>query len=235
MIAFKIRSNRPSAGRHIGQRCVGQRYAGQQYVSQRSGAMFAYFMVYLMLAGATAATAGMLLHQMFKARTADVDRSNGIRQLLRTDKQLRVDWGEAIQHSLEQNLLTLVTADQLSIAYSIDGDRLQRIVRSEDEAIQASDRFQFPKRSLLQFVNSEGEGTPGIVFRLTSHRPGQATKAVPSKQDLSILDGRSVEIFLAIPATAQNATPADEASDTVSNKTASDVPSDGEPTVKDPR
>lgn len=183
----------------------------------RQGALFAYFMVYLMLAGATTAAAGMLLHQMFRARTADVDRGNGVRQLLRIDRQLRTDWASASQHEVELNLLTLQSADQNSVVYSIDGDRVQRIVRSADTETQGSDRFQFPKGSILQFLDNasaaassdEGasmkngsEALAGIIFRLITPVPAQTPKSTTSIPDLKPAQGRLVEIFLGLKPTA---------------------------------
>lgn len=183
----------------------------------RQGAMFAYFMVYLMLAGATTATAGMLLHQMFRARTADEDRGNGIRQLLRIDSQLRTDWSTATQHTVAANSLTLQTADETSIVYSVDGDRLQRIVRSSNAEVEGSDRFQFPKRSMLQFLQNrsadgDSDRATSVTFRLVSPVPSQASKSQAATSQAATSDGRLakgrvVEIFLAAGLTADQPEP----------------------------
>lgn len=178
----------------------------------RLGAMFAYFMVYLMLAGATTATAGMLLHQMFRARTADEDRGNGIRQLLRIDSQLRTDWSTATQHTVAANSLTLQTADETSIVYSVDGDRVQRIVRSSNAEVEGSDRFQFPKRSMLQFflirsANDNSDRATSVTFRLVSPVPSQASKSQAAASDGRPAKGRVVEIFLAAGLTADQPEP----------------------------
>lgn len=178
---------------------ISVQHQASKRTQHRQGAMFAYFMVYLMLAGATTATAGMLLHQMFKARTADVDASNGIRQLLRTDRQLRTDWNEAIQHTVDLDSMTLRTADQSTIEYSVKADRLQRIVRSQDQQIQSSDRFQFPKASQLQFAEGGVGGIAGVTFWLISPDLGQTSKSKNSKSEpeVNVASGRVVEIFLA--------------------------------------
>lgn len=159
----------------------------------RRGAMFAYFMVYLMLAAAMTATAGMLLHQMFKARTADADRGNGIRQLLRIDNQLRSDWADSNQHTVSADTLTLQTMKQTSVEYQIANDRVQRIVRDAAFEIEGSDRFQFPIGSQLKFLDSTSDEPTAVTFRLISPVPTQ-TSTKP--ETLATAKGRMVEIFL---------------------------------------
>ncbi|MEP3481658.1 MAG: hypothetical protein ABJZ55_20615 [Fuerstiella sp.] len=177
----------------------------------RRGAMFAYFMVYLSLAGAMTATAGMLLHQMFRARTADEDRGNGIRQLLRIDRQLRTDWADSIQHTIQANICTLKTPDQTSVEYQVAADRILRIVRNAESEIEASDRFQFPKGSQLQFLDSTFDGTSAVTFRLISPVPSQKTETNSKPMSFSAAKGRIVEIFLATsPKTNQTSSPSED-------------------------
>ena len=177
----------------------------------RRGAMFAYFMVYLSLTGAMTATAGMLLHQMFQARTADEDRGNGIRQLLRIDNQLRTDWADSIQHTIHANTCTFKTTNQTSVEYQVAADRILRIVRNAASEIEASDRFQFPKGSQLQFLDSTSAGTSAVTFRLISPVPSQKTKSNSKPISLSAAKGRIVEIFLATsPKTNQTSSPSED-------------------------
>ena len=177
----------------------------------RRGTMFAYFMVYLSLAGAMTATAGMLLHQMFRARTADEDRGNGIRQLLRIDNQLRTDWANSIQHTIHANTCTFKTTNQTSVEYQVAADRILRIVRNAASEIEASDRFQFPKGSQLQFLDSTSAGTSAVTFRLISPVPSQKTKSNSKPISLSAAKGRIVEIFLATsPKTNQTSSPSED-------------------------
>lgn len=185
--------------------------------SSRRGGMFAYFLIYLLLAGVITGAAGTMLHLMFQTRKADAKRADGIRQLLRIDQQLRTDWESVSQFEVANKNLTINTTDRTTISYVIEADIVQRIVRSQDNEIQATDRFRFPKGSILEFEdsdqlsNSQTADQPsaatasGLVFRLTSPEflRKEATVQTPSAT------GQQVEIYLSVP-------PEDSGTETVS-------------------
>lgn len=175
---------------------------------QRAGAMFAYFMVYVFLAGATTTAAGLMLHVMFQSRTADAKRADGIRQLLRMESQLRTDWQTAAGFEVNDQTFTINSTDQFSIVYSVEGDRVQRVATSEGD-VQSTNRFQFAKDSRLEFkdkahtAEDDTAAIAGVTFRLTS--PVPRPKSVPKSEQATV--GQRVEIFLASPVVAKDKEP----------------------------
>lgn len=175
----------------------GQALAVRQVrAMQRSGAVFAYFMVYVFIAGTTTAVAGMMLHVMFQARTADAKRADGIRQLLRIDEQLRSDWLSAAGYNVQPQTLTIDSINQTEIVYTIAADRIQRVTRNGEGDIEATNRFRFPIGTSFSFEESKALARDaGVIFRVTSPVLRQDSKVAAEGSSA----GKKVEIFLASP------------------------------------
>ena len=103
---------------------VRRQVSGSWSQQNRRGAIFHYYLMYLLLTSILLSTAGFSLHMILDADQVDERISQHLKTLLRLERRLREDAGLAKDCSIAEALNFKV--GEASIAWQIDGNRVTR-------------------------------------------------------------------------------------------------------------
>lgn len=126
--------------------------------SSRRGALFHYYLVYLLLTGAVMAAAGVALHASLRSDHADANAAIYLLTLQRLDRQLRQDAAEAISIRMAEGRLVCELADpdsQLTrtATWSVNERAVQRMTAAGTTEAH-HDRFAFAPGTVLSLTES---------------------------------------------------------------------------------
>ncbi len=119
----------------------------------RRGSLFHYTLIYMTLASALLALAGVCLHTILKADSADRRESLFLTSLIRAERQLREDSEAGVAFESE-SAISVVSSQQTQISWTTDRGILRRTEKRGDEVMN-SDRFIFPAGSQVLFAVDE--------------------------------------------------------------------------------
>ena len=118
---------------------------------RRTGSIFSYYMMYLMLTGIMISSAGISLHVVLRSGVRDDAASLQVQTLSRLQKRLRNDERQAVNSRSDNERLTFVLSDSEQIVWEAEGNILHRR-RLNDGEVTERDRFAFSRASDVTFL-----------------------------------------------------------------------------------
>lgn len=148
----------------------------------RRGALFNYYMVYLMMTAAVMAAAGICLHSLLRADQADSVIGWHLQSLLRMERQLRQDAANSgAMTVVDGNLICQVNPSEVAEAGAGDGTGVAKTitwsttrhtVTREDPATSRKELFHFNVGSRVQFLPPAEDSPASLVtVRLEEQSP----------------------------------------------------------------
>jgi len=133
----------------------------------RRGAVFHYYMMYLLLSSVLLTTAGMSIHAVLKADRVDSTMARDLQTLLRLDGQLRNDTREVSDCECTAETLTIPavngTSDGASKTRWTIAENVVKRETIDDDTVQSSDRFVLTRGTQIQFARTEQQVTLTIA------------------------------------------------------------------------
>ena len=126
---------------------------------RRRGAMFHYYMVYLLMTGSVMASAGVCMHTLFQSGYRDEVVRNQIQTIERMERLLRVDAADATDvRSTDANQLSCSISNgefaNPLIQWTANGRDLLRVVSNENAIVQR-ERFRFIVGTELSILSTD--------------------------------------------------------------------------------
>ena len=147
----------------------------------RRGAIFHYYMVYVLLTGSIMAAAGACLHAVLRSDATDSRQAWHLQSLLRLERQLRMDTGSAESIELTDGELWCRSEHHGDIRWKVrqniilrsltvrsDGEAPQRAADDPDAPGESADRFVFAFGPRIRFQPRDGAQ---LVLRIDEPSP----------------------------------------------------------------
>lgn len=161
--------------------------------AKRRGAVFHYYMMYLLLSSMLLSTAGLCIHSILKADNSDARLAASLKSLLRLENGLRQDAAVATNIKNQADSVTLAnTVSGRQVVWSAKDNVVRREATSGGDAV-GMDRFVFPKGTTFQIAGK------GPKLMLTMREPS----AMPTTTDgtETVSPSKSVQIIVVVPVT----------------------------------
>ena len=162
----------------------------QLCTNARRGAVFHYYLLYVLIASILMSSAGVCLHAVLKADRIDEAASLFLKTLLRLEEQLRRDSRFATLDGDNTSLQYSDSENEQTIRWTIDENMiLRQAVR--DQAMVAMDRYVFRRGTRLEFRHDAELRLVALVLHEASAIP-----APGQPPDASTAGIRTLEIRL---------------------------------------
>ncbi len=159
---------------------VGPSGRVQLRAANRRGALFHYYLVYLLLTGSIMAAAGVCLHALLKSDEKDSRVAWHLQTLLRLERQLRADTGDSQTIALTDGKLLCRSEHDTDVSWAIDRNIITRTrgLRPEtsdpgdpDDPGDSADRFVFTFGTRIAFEPRDGARIAVRIAELSAHAP----------------------------------------------------------------
>lgn len=156
----------------------------------RRGAIFHYYMTYLLLTSMLMASSGLCIHAVLKADAVDSRIARNLQTLVRLEQQLRNDAQQSGLVACQPLQLTLHDPPQATrIVWTVEDNVVRRSAERSNQ-VENFDRFVFTRGTQLQFIHHQQQ----VLLSIQEERT-QGT-AVADKPDVLQSD---IQIELWLP------------------------------------
>ncbi len=144
--------------------------AGTALHRKRRGAIFNYYMMYMLLSGIMLSSAGITLHLVLRSGAHDDAAEQELRTVVRMERQIRIDEQQADCGVLEGNALTLTLRNGELVIWEAAENVISRTSRMH-ETVTSLDRFVLARRHRA-FILPTSQSL--VTFRVVQHVQGYA-------------------------------------------------------------
>lgn len=166
----------------------------RQFPDRRRGALFHYYLIYLLLTSTLLALAGVCIHSVLKADQRDSELSRQQRTLLRLQQVLRTDATEAANASREDDQLILTFDDESVVQWELDENIVNRTAVANQQ-LAGRERFVFSAGTESKFDFDDARRM--LTLRLTDPPYVRTSGSQPPNADAS--PRRFVELLFQLP------------------------------------